>query len=146
VALHALSRYLSAYFRTINACVFPGTLWASQKYWEDDVQISDGSGSISIDYDQEEEVLSKAECEVFFREEVRAWLDENGSALFGTGMPIPKLVRTDVKSSNSTPSKNTPYKPPYKKQRATVGLADEAIDSKSVKTSKTLSNLPKLFE
>jgi len=26
-ALHALSRYLSAYFRTINACVFPGTLW-----------------------------------------------------------------------------------------------------------------------
>jgi len=116
---------------------------ASQKYWEDDVQISDGSGSISIDYDQEEEVLSKAECEVFFREEVRAWLDENGSALFGTGMPIPKLVRTDVKSSNSTPSKNTPYKPPYKKQRATVGLADEAIDSKSVKTSKTLSKSSK---
>jgi len=56
---------------------------ASQKYWEDDVQISDGSGSISIDYDQEEEVLSKAECEVFFREEVRAWLDENGSAYLG---------------------------------------------------------------
>jgi len=58
-------------------------------------------------------------------------------------MPIPKLVRTDVKSSNSTPSKNTPYKPPYKKQRATVGLADEAIDSKSVKTSKTLSKSSK---
>jgi len=55
---------------------------------------------------KKKEVLSKAECEVFFREEVRAWLDENGSALFGTGMPIPKLVRTDVKSSNSTPSKN----------------------------------------
>jgi len=48
---------------------------ASQKYWEDDVQISDGSGSISIDYDQEEEVLSKAECEVFlFRERLERGL------------------------------------------------------------------------
>jgi len=97
---------------------------SSQKYWEDDVQISDGSNSLSFDGDQEEEVLSKAECEIFFREEVRAWLDENGPNLFGTGMPIPKLVRTDLNRSStvSTPSKNAPYKPPYKKQKAEVDL------------------------
>lgn len=110
---------------------------ASQKYWEDDEQISDGEGSLSIDPDSEEEVLSKAECEVFFREEVRAWLDENGSNLFGTGMPIPKLIRTDVKSSVGTSSKNTPYKPPYKKQHASLSLADGAVEQKSVKTGKT---------
>jgi len=48
---------------------------SSQKYWEDDVQISDGSNSLSFDGDQEEEVLSKAECEVFFRERLElGWM------------------------------------------------------------------------
>jgi len=114
---------------------------ASQKYWEDDEQISDGEGSISIDNASEEEVLSKAECEVFFREEVRAWLDENGSNLFGTGMPIPKLVRTDLNRSGTvgTPSKNAPYKPPYKKQRATVSNADGGDAPKTSKTYFTSS-------
>jgi len=70
----------------------------------------------------------------------------NGSALFGTGMPIPKLVRTDVKSSNSTPSKNTPYKPPYKKQRATVDWLTKLSTQNPSKLQRLLVNLPKLFE
>jgi len=32
---------------------------SSQKYWEDDVQISDGSNSLSFDGDQEEEYSPK---------------------------------------------------------------------------------------
>lgn len=98
---------------------------ASQKYWEDDVQVSDGSGSVSIDCDQEEEILSKAECELFFREEVRAWLDDNGKDLFGNGLPIPHVIKTDVTK--------TPYKPPYKKQKAGL-LTNEALTPKTNKT------------
>lgn len=105
---------------------------SSQKYWEDDVQISDGSNSISIDCDQEDEVLSKAECELFFREEVRTWLDEHGKDLFGSGLPIPHVVKADVTK--------TPYKPPYKKQKASGLLNNESI---TPKTSKTLSKSSK---
>lgn len=81
---------------------------SSQKYWEDDLQISDGSDSCSDNI--EEEILSKSECEQFFREEVRDWLDRHGKDLFSDGMPIPKLVKTNPV--------NTPYKPPFKKQKA----------------------------
>lgn len=80
----------------------------SQKGWEvydDLISSEDDSNSIDI----EEEVLSKSECERFFREEVRDWLDRHGKDLFGDGMPIPQLVKKSV---------NTPYKPPYKKQKA----------------------------
>jgi len=60
-------------------------------------------------------------------------LDENGPNLFGTGMPIPKLVRTDVASSNRSSTVNTPYKPPYKKQKASLSLADGSGEQKSEK-------------
>lgn len=83
---------------------------SSQKYWEEDVQISDGSDDHSESVDHEEEILTKLECEQYFREEVRDWLDKHGKDLFGDGMPIPKLTKTN--------NINTPYKPPYKKQKA----------------------------
>lgn len=83
---------------------------ASQKHWEDDLQVTDSEGSISID--NEEEVLTKIECEFIFRDEVRQWLDEHGKDLFGNGLPIPSLVK-----SNAV---NTPYKPPFKRQKADI--------------------------
>jgi len=51
----------------------------------------------------------KQNAKYSLEKEVRAWLDENGPNLFGTGMPIPKLVRTDVASSNRSSTVNTPY-------------------------------------
>jgi len=97
---------------------------ASQKHWEDDVQVTDSEGSISMD--NEDEVLTKIECEFIFRDEVRKWLDEHGKDLFGSGLPIPSVVKTNAV--------NTPYKPPYKKQKATV----TDVKPFTKKTNKTL--------
>jgi len=116
------------------------------KVLEDDVQISDGSNSLSFDGDQEEEVLSKAECEVFFREEVRAWLDENGPNLFGTGMPIPKLVRTDVASSNRSSTVNTPYSLLIKSKRLLYRWLTDLASKNPKRLLRLTLLVPKLFE
>jgi len=61
-------------------------------------------------------------------------------------MPIPKLVRTDVASSNRSSTVNTPYKPPYKKQKASLSLADGSGEQKSEKLLRLTLLVPKLFE
>jgi len=94
----------------------------SQKHWEDELGTNLDSESITEESFDEPDILSKDECERFFREEVKDWLDLNGKELFGNGMPIPHLVRSNVT--------NTPYKPPYKKQKTSIDLVDEKkVDS-----------------
>lgn len=101
---------------------------SSQKYWDKHSDSNDSASLVSDDdMDDEEVMLTKAECMDLFRAEVSIWLEKEGPNLLKQGMDFPKIVKfepTPKESSKQTASPSDAYKTPRKKVKANLNKSN----------------------